>query len=448
MLPNQSSPVRLSLLACLLALLSACSDYKAIEGWFAADPKLKDNPEVIDSPSVNPQNEVPAKLPDDFPREIPRYREAQLLNVEPESTAEQGKARWTSPDPSNLIENFYQKEFQSNNWEIVKPLSPKADNPDGTLVARRDNLQVTVSIVSPSAASDNFGKSTEFAIEYQRDNSIAQSEIEQSEIEQSETEESETEQSETEQSETEQSEIEQSKQPPIPSESKLLFSDLDLVPEQSRRYVEDLAALGILTSNQNDSQIQGKKFEPNQIIKRRDYARWLVAANNRIYANQAGKQIRLVSKTAQPAFQDVGTTDPDFAVIQGLAEAGLIPSPLSGDSTAVLFRPEAPLTREDLIFWKVPLDIRQGLPSASLDAVKETWGFQDAAKIDPKALRSLYADFQNGEQANVRRVLGYTTLFQPKKPVTRAEAAAALWYFGYQGEGISAKEALQLNRNE
>ena len=433
MLPNQSSPVRLSLLACLLALLSACSDYKAIEGWFAADPKLKDNPEVIDSPSVNPQNEVPAKLPDDFPREIPRYREAQLLNVEPESTAEQGKARWTSPDPSNLIENFYQKEFQSNNWEIVKPLSPKADNPDGTLVARRDNLQVTVSIVSPSAASDNFGKSTEFAIEYQRDNSIAQSEIEQSEIEQSET---------------EQSEIEQSKQPPILSESKLLFSDLDLVPEQSRRYVEDLAALGILTSNQNDSQIQGKKFEPNQIIKRRDYARWLVAANNRIYANQAGKQIRLASKTVQPAFQDVGTTDPDFAVIQGLAEAGLIPSPLSGDSTAVLFRPEAPLTREDLIFWKVPLDIRQGLPSASLDAVKETWGFQDAAKIDPKALRSLYADFQNGEQANVRRVLGYTTLFQPKKPVTRAEAAAALWYFGYQGEGISAEEALQLNRNE
>ncbi len=438
MLPNQFFPVRLSLLACLLALLSSCSDQEAIEGWFAADPKLKDNPEVIDSPSVNPQNEVSAKLPDDFPREIPRYREAQLLNVEPESTAEQGKARWTSPDPSNLIENFYQKEFQSNNWEIVKPLSPNDDNPDGTLVARRDNLKVRVSIVSPSAASDNFGKSTEFAIEYQRDNSIAQSEIEQSEIEQPETE----------QSETEQSEIEQSKQPPIPSESKLLFSDLDLVPEQSRQYIEDLAALGILTSNQNDSQIHGKKFEPNQIIKRRDYARWLVAANNRIYANQVGKQIRLASKTDQPAFQDVGTTDSDFAVIQGLAEAGLIPSPLSGDSTAVLFRPEAPLTREDLIFWKVHLDIRQGLPSASLDAVKETWGFQDAAKIDPKALRSLYADFQNSEQANVRRVLGYTTLFQPKKSVTRAEAAAALWYFGYQGEGISAKEALQLNRNK
>jgi hypothetical protein len=54
------------------------------------------------------------------------------------------------------------------------------------------------------------------------------------------------------------------------------------------------------------------------------------------------------------------------------------------------------------------------------------------------------ADFQNSEQANIRRVFGYTTLFQPKKPVTRAEAAAALWYFGSQGEGLSAKEAQKL----
>jgi len=84
------------------------------------------------------------------------------------------------------------------------------------------------------------------------------------------------------------------------------------------------------------------------------------------------------------------------------------------------------------------------LPSASIDAVKQTWGFQDVSKIDPKALRAVLADFQNGEFANIRRVFGYTTLFQPKKPVTRAEAAATLWYFGSQGEGLSAKEAQQL----
>jgi hypothetical protein len=143
----------------------------------------------------------------------------------------------------------------------------------------------------------------------------------------------------------------------------------------------------------------------------------------------------------------VPKTDIDFPVIQGLAETGLIPSPLSGDSTAVLFRPDAPLTREQLILWKIPLDTRQPLPTANLEAVNQTWGFQDTAKIDPKALRAVLADFQNGQQSNIRRVFGYTTLFQPKKPVSRGEAAAALSYFGTQDEGISAGEALNLKRS-
>ena len=149
-----------------------------------------------------------------------------------------------------------------------------------------------------------------------------------------------------------------------------------------------------------------------------------------------------------PAFQDVPSTDPDFGVIQGLAEAGLIPSRLSGDATAVLFRPNAPLTREQLILWKVPLDTRGALPTASTEAVRESWGFQDVARIEPRALRALLADFQNGEQSNIRRAFGYTTLFQPKKPVTRAEAAAAVWYFGSAGEGISAQEALELKQQQ
>ncbi|MGK7874090.1 MAG: S-layer homology domain-containing protein [Xenococcaceae cyanobacterium] len=410
MKPDKFSPLRLSLLACLLGLLTACSGDEA-ESLFAPDPKLKESAEKINSPSATPPNKTQAKLPDNFPQEIPRYREAQLIKSE--STGEQGKTRWASSDPSNLVESYYQKEFQSNNWEIVKPFSQEADDADKTLVARRDNLQVTILVFPGSAVSQNSGRSTEFVIQYQRDKNIVPLETEES------------------------------NQTPITSESALDFSDLDRVPQQLHRYVEDLAALGVLTSNQSDSQIK-KKFEPNKTITRRDYVRWLVAANNKLYAHLPGKHIRLGSKTAQPIFQDVGKNDPDFAVIQGLAEAGLIPSQLTGDSTALLFRPDAPLTRENFILWKVPLDIRKALPSASIDAVKETWGFQDAAKIDPKALRSLFADFQNGEQSNVRRVFGYTILFQPKKPVTRAEAAAALWYFGYQGEGISAEEALQL----
>jgi S-layer homology domain len=227
----------------------------------------------------------------------------------------------------------------------------------------------------------------------------------------------------------------------------IAFTDLNKTPKELQPYVSDLAKLGILTpASEGGKATQSQDstlFVPNQVITRREYARWLVAANNRLYASQPAKQIRLSTDNAQPAFRDVPRNDPDFPAIQGLAEAGLLPSSLSGDSTTVTFRPDAPLTRENLVLWKVPADTRQALPTASLDAVKQTWGFQDAPRIEPKALRAVLADFQNGDSANIRRAFGYTTLFQPKKSVTRAEAAAALWYFGFQGDGQSAQEALK-----
>jgi hypothetical protein len=166
----------------------------------------------------------------------------------------------------------------------------------------------------------------------------------------------------------------------------------------------------------------------------------LIAAYNKIESSKPTQQIRLAAADAKPAFQDVPTTHPDFPSIQGLAEAGIIPSPLSGDATSVRFQPDLPLTREQLILWKVPLDSRQPLPAASLDAVKQTWGFQDAGKVEPKALRAVLADFQNGEQSNIRRVFGYTTLFQPKKTVNLGEVAATIWYFGANSEGLSAAD--------
>lgn len=227
----------------------------------------------------------------------------------------------------------------------------------------------------------------------------------------------------------------------------IAFTDLSKAPKELQQYVTDLAKLGVLTPTTDGNKATQSKdstlFAPNKVITRREYVRWFVAANNRLYASQPAKQIRLSTDTAQPAYQDVPRTDPDFPAIQGLAEAGLIPSSLSGDVTTVTFRPDAPLTRENLVLWKVPADTRQALPTASLDAVKQTWGFQDAPRIDAKALRAVLADFQNGDLSNIRRAFGYTTLFQPKKSVTRAEAAAALWYFGFQGDGQSAQEALK-----
>jgi hypothetical protein len=164
--------------------------------------------------------------------------------------------------------------------------------------------------------------------------------------------------------------------------------------------------------------------------------------NNRFYQSNPNRRIRAGVTSSQPVFQDVPISDPDFAAIQGLAEAGIIPSPLTGSSTTLTFRPDAPLTRKDLLLWKVPLDTREPLPSATTEAIKQAWNFQDAEKIEPRVSQALLADHQLGDFANIRRTYGYTTLFQPDKAATRAETAAVLWRFGNPTEGITAAEVL------
>lgn len=220
------------------------------------------------------------------------------------------------------------------------------------------------------------------------------------------------------------------------------FDDLDRVPEQLQQPLKSVVALDILTPYTGKNNVELSKFAPNEVITRGEYARWLVDANNRYFAGDSGKKIYLAAKTSQPAFKDVKPSHPDFQAIQSLAETGLIPSPLTEDGSSLLFKPNAPLKREDLLTWKVPLDIRDSLPKATIEAIEESWGFQDAAEIESLATRALYADYQNGDRSNVRRIFGYTTLFQPKKAVTRAEAAASLWYFGFQGDGVTANEVL------
>ncbi|MEO1636157.1 MAG: S-layer homology domain-containing protein [Cyanobacteria bacterium J06631_9] len=190
------------------------------------------------------------------------------------------------------------------------------------------------------------------------------------------------------------------------------------------------------------------EFRPNQAITRREYARWLLAVNNRFYLGERDRKIRPGVTSSQPVFSDVPVSDPDFADIQGLAEAGIIPSPLTGSSTNVTFRPNAPLTRKDMVLWKVPLDTRQALPVATVTDVQQVWGFQDAAKIEPRALQAVLADHQNGDFANFRRAYSYTTLFQPDKAATRAEAAAVLWRFGNPAEGITAQELRGTRQND
>jgi hypothetical protein len=435
----------LAIVTSLLALVSACSNSAAIENWLAADPQLKKNLEnnqitatketltttptnnisnsnpKTDSPLVNQEQTL--SLPDDFPVEIPLYPKAQLTAVQSGLTAEKGNTKWDSPDSLTQIASYYQQQLKANGWEVIQSFPQDVQQGNNALIASRENLKVTVFLSQPTDNSEDGLTQNEFTIAYQPVDDLPQ--LRTSEV-------------------TNSSDVsiglEQNSEA---TAATTYFSDLNEVPEQLRLYVEDLATLGILTPYATEGKIEPNRFAPNEPITRRDYARWLVEANNKFLGGNIGEKIYLATKSDRPAFQDISLSNPDFSIIQGLAEAGLIPSMLNDHSNQLLFKPNAPLTREDLITWKVPLDLRKALPSASSEAIQQSWGFQDTANIDPQTLQALFTDFQNGEKSNIKRVFGYTTLFQPKKPVTRAEAAASLWYFGFQGDGITASDVLK-----
>jgi len=434
---NILAAVNTWLAVCLLAAVTGCANSpnsKALEESLAADPKLKQNPVVFSSPppATAIETNSTAKLPPDFPTEIPLYPNAELIEVTGQTDPSQKnvRLRWESTDPVNSVGNFYSTEFGRRNWEIVS--RPTAEG-QGSLVATRDNLRVTVSL-SPT---QKVGGSTEFAIDYSKESpEIAASPQPNN-----------SESSASPSASPTPSNSEGTTPTPSASPKSAQVSQLDTqIPQQLRQFVADLSQLEVLkvrTTESANLETASSLPKPNKIVTRREYARWLVAANNQIYVSRQAKQIRLAVDSSEPAFSDVPKTDPDFSAIQGLAEAGVIPSSLSGETKDVKFRPDAPLTRETMILWKVPLDSRQVLPTANIEGVKEKWGFQDASKIDSQASRAVLADFNNGDLANIRRVFGFTTLFQPKKSVTRAEAAASLWYFGVQDQGLSAKDALE-----
>ena len=465
---QQPPALKLFLTFLSLSLLASCSNSAALESFVNADPQLRteettdnslpdssDNnpqneseintqtqnnqtnpePEITAQPQnnqTNPKSEITANvpsnslldLPEEIPQAIPLYPQSQLQQVEPELTTESGSLLLRSPDNPRVIADYYQEQLQAQEWEILRPFSLENNGVVQSAIASKDNLKIKISLADSPINNTDSGDNnpqTDITIAYNPDSQVAPNVSEVSPNE---------------------PEVKPDITPVTNSVTD--FSDLEEVPEQLQLSVKEVAALGILTPQTQDTL---DKFSPNELVTRRDYARWLVSANNKIHDNSPGKKIHLASKTNQIAFRDIDVKDPDFGEIQGLAEAGLIPSILTNDSNNVLFRPDATLTREDLVTWKVPLDVRAALAKASIETIKETWGFQDAAKIDPLAIKSLFSDYQNGDRANVRRIFGYTTLFQPKKGVTRAEAAASLWYFGHQGDGISAEELLENSIN-
>ncbi len=385
-----------------LILLTGCSE--AIEQRLAPDPQLEaqqkersasEETPTNDSPSEEPEqttntpeNSPSPQLSENLPNQIPIYSNAQVISEQIDPENKSGKIRFNSDDRANVITQFYEQELSDNNWQVVAPFSA-TNLGRSTLTAESNQLQLSVTVAEASDGEDK----RQIVLQYQPLSESA-------------------------------------------SSPTTTFTDLEETPDPLENYVQEVAQLAILSPIEPETQT----LAPNETMTRLTFARWLFKANNRFYRDRPSQQIRPVSQAETPAFPDIPPSDPDFPMIQGLAEAGIIPSRLTGEATSAQFRPDAVLTRETLLLWKLPLDTRSNLPSVDVTTVKETWGFQDAGKIDSKALGAIVADFAKGEQSNIRRLYGYTQLLQPEKPVTRAEAAAALWSFGTQGEMITAKE--------
>jgi hypothetical protein len=463
-------------------MLTSCAGNTGLEGIFSADPNT----------GLWAGGGSQNQLPPDFPAEL-RYPNARLVAVDP-GTGQAGnspnlsspnlsspnlnnpspnslnlnttglpplqRTRWTTEENRQTVKDFYLELFRGVGWQL-QPESAREGSE--VLIARKGDLQAVVAIAvaapqvqpadptgtptgqataspSPTGAS-NQPLLTSLNIQYARgvSSSVPQPTILGS-------------------AQVNPDGAGQPTDPnlvgPTPSVSPSIplppapqqFNDLSKAPQDLQTYLQDVAQLGVLTNAA--SPVAGEPatlFSPNQLIDRRTFARWLVQVNNRVYRDRPARQIRLAPTSDTPTFRDVPATDPDFPYIQGLAQAGYIPSSLMGNTTSTLFRPNATLTREDLLQWKVPVDLRQNLPTATLDGVKQAWGFKDANRIAPDSLQAVLADYENGDLSNIRRLFGSTLLLQPKKSVTRAEAAASLWYIGGQGDGFSAQDLL---RNE
>ena len=195
----------------------------------------------------------------------------------------------------------------------------------------------------------------------------------------------------------------------------------DLSDCSSKSMIEDLARLHIF-----DEQAGFKPYKP---ITRGEYVTWLYKAYNAI---QPGQRQLLLAPQAGQQFKDVSANHPAYKYIQALAYTGYSIGYLDGT-----FRPDQPLSREEMLGIKVALDCGKDLPPyrSQMECV---WKFTDGKQVDERFTGYVHQDFYiSGPKGNnIQRAFGKIAVFHPKQAVLRHEAAATLWQegqFGFNG---------------
>ncbi len=210
----------------------------------------------------------------------------------------------------------------------------------------------------------------------------------------------------------------------------------DLSSTNGEKYITDLASLGVFGTPSGT-------FNPAGTITRGDFVKWLVLANNAIFANTPGKQIQ-PSQGTTSSYPDVSAKHPDFAYIQGMYDAGFAVG--FPDKT---FKPDALLTHEQMIAIKESVD-RGGVQQyyvTNWDSTMPNW--KDKAQIN-KIFRGAIAEDSGLDRTavvnwshpnlvieNVPRTFGAIAMFRPQQTVTRAQAGVVLWKMGAHTDKVS-----------
>lgn len=208
---------------------------------------------------------------------------------------------------------------------------------------------------------------------------------------------------------------------PQAATSPVSFSDIQGVTGEKE--ITQLAQAGVFEG------LSGNQFNPQQPISRAEFIRWLVRANNAIFAKDPGKQVRLAESGASE-FPDVSPTHPDFRYIQGMINSGFA---VGYDEKN--FRPDQPITREEMIAIKSGFDSAGVTDTPDADERLNSWipTWSDREQISRRFYRAIntgYSVFYGKNIKNVERTFGAIKSFKPKQPVTRAEAALCISVIG------------------
>ncbi len=210
------------------------------------------------------------------------------------------------------------------------------------------------------------------------------------------------------------------------STSTVQFTDLADVPDKAM--IEQLAQLHVFDD-------LAPTFKPNQPITRGEYITWLYRAYNAIVPKD--KQLRLAPQITQQ-FTDTPASNPAYKYVQALSNAGYSIGYKDGT-----FKPDKPITREEMIGIKVGLDVGKDLPPYR-SQMEYIWKFSDAKNIDERFTGYVHQDYYTSgpNGSNIQRAFGKIGSFKAKQPVLRYEAAGTLWQQGQFGNngGITAAD--------